>query len=112
MSRAARVCSVRAEASNSEQASGVDLEGSRRGVLGAGLALATASVLPLAAPRAASANKLLSGDWEQVREKGSIAQLRRRLLARGCAREGRASTHNKTHLRVGCVWCAAARKHV
>ena len=36
-------------------------------MLGAGLALAAATTLPLAMPAPAQANKVLSSDWEEVR---------------------------------------------
>lgn len=52
---------VRAEA----QSTG-DAQTDRRAVLGAGLALAAATTLPLSMPAPAKANKVLSSDWEEV----------------------------------------------
>jgi hypothetical protein len=53
---------VRAEAQGSSGA-----QADRRSVLGAGLALAAATTLPLSLPAPAQANTVLSSDWEEVR---------------------------------------------
>jgi hypothetical protein len=41
-------------------------EPGRRALLSSGLALGAASLLPLASPAPAHANRVLSSDWEQV----------------------------------------------
>ncbi|MEW5306682.1 MAG: hypothetical protein WDW36_009132 [Sanguina aurantia] len=56
--------SVRSEAQQQQAETSVQIQ--RRTVLGAGLAVTAATSLPLAAPPAAKANKILSADWEQV----------------------------------------------
>jgi hypothetical protein len=59
-----RTVQVRAEG----QSSG-DVQVDRRSMLGAGLALAAATSLPLSMPAPALANKVLSTDWEEVRSR-------------------------------------------
>ncbi len=60
--RCSRTVVVRAEAQGSSGA-----QADRRSVLGAGLALAAATTLPLSLPAPAQANTVLSSDWEEVR---------------------------------------------
>jgi hypothetical protein len=98
---------VRAQAG--EQQEQLDLQLNRRTVLGAAAAVTAGAALPLAAPLPASANKVLSADWEQVGEAAARALTCTGPDTAACQGQLSMAQHNGWQRESGTpVLCAAA----